>query len=78
MVSRRRLIQRFVRSFGIVEAAKRLEALLLFRCRVGGRLGGVLLQGFVHPLMLAVLLGLARNDALQPKTQLQPMNRQPA
>jgi hypothetical protein len=41
-----------------------------------GGLGGFLLEGEVHPLVAAVLLGVSRPDAFELDAQPQPPDRQ--
>src|SRR5215470_10122502 len=50
--------------------------LLLEEVGRGGS-GGLLLQGQMHALMAAILLGMARADALDGDTEAQPPDREP-
>ncbi len=51
---------------------KFFEARLLLKKIGGGRLGGLFLQGQMHALMAAILLGMAGLDALNTDPQAEP------
>src|ERR1700690_39771 len=53
-----------------------IEARLLLQHVAGGRLGGFLLQGQMHPLVPAVLLRLAWGDALDLDPETEPPDGQ--
>src|SRR3990170_4819746 len=67
-----------MRSVVIVFVPELIEPeLLAVHVRLG-RLGRVLLQGTVHPLVTPVLLGLAGFYSFRPDAELDPPDRQPA
>ena len=53
-----------MRALVVVEVEEVVEPGLLLQEVLGGRLGGLFLQGQVHALMAAVLLRMAGLDAL--------------
>src|SRR6266849_1973006 len=67
-----------MRPFVIELVTEVIEALLLMGQGGGRRIRGFGLERLVHPLMAAVLLGLARLDALRPDAQLDPPDPEPA
>ena len=69
---RRVLAQGLVRPLGIVDRPKPIEGALLRPARALRRLGRLFFQGAVHPLMLRVLLGMARGNALGANPQADP------
>ena len=56
----------------VVALDERIEPRLLLQHVGCGRFRGLRLEGQVHPLMPAVLLGMARRDALDLDAQAQP------
>jgi len=62
----------------IVTRNKRVEAGLLLQQVVGGRSCRLLLEGQMHALVAAVLLGMTGLDAFDRDTGPQPPDREPA
>src|SRR6185312_5706251 len=71
------LAERLVRTVVVEVVAEAIEACLLLGGRVGGRPRGLGLEGAVHALMPAVLLRLARVDALETDAELDPVHGKP-
>jgi len=62
--------------FGIELPHEGIEALLLLQAVEAGRPGRFLLQGEVHALVAAVLLRMARLDALDGDAEPEPPDRE--
>src|SRR5436305_6684221 len=75
-LSRRPLPERFVRPLLVVDAPKLVEAFLLGRPAPGRRTRRLLLQRPMHPFVPAILLRVARLNALQANSQLEPAHRE--
>jgi hypothetical protein len=56
----------------VVLLLKRIDARLLLEQVGRGGLGGLLFQSQVHPLVAAILLWVARINALDPNAQSEP------
>ena len=69
--------QRLVRAVGVEFLDEGVEAGLLAEAVRGGGAGGLLLEGQVHALVAAVLLRLARGDALERDAEPEPPDREP-
>lgn len=65
-------MQSLVRPFVIETGDEPIELRLLLKEVLGRRLSGLLLRGQMHPLVPAVLLRMARFDALDVDPQTQP------
>ena len=65
-----------MRPFGIELVHEVVEAGLLLQAVQAWRAGGFLLQGEVHALVAAVLLRMARLDALDGDAEAQPPDRE--
>src|ERR1700674_4036339 len=70
------LTQAAMRSLFVVLPAEAVEGALLRAERTSRRLGGRRLERAVHPFLTAVLLGLARLDALRPYPELEEPPRE--
>jgi len=66
-----------VRAFGVELANEGVEALLLLQTVAAWRPGGFPLEGEMHTLVSAVLLRLARLDALDGNAEPEPPDREP-
>lgn len=72
----RSLTKSFVRAVVVVSGAEAVEEPLLLEHRVARRIGGLLLERAVHPLVPTILLRLSRLDALGRDAELDPPHRQ--
>src|SRR5690606_24800808 len=66
-----------MRPLGVVNPREVIEALLLLEEVEGGWSGSLLLEGEVHALVAAVLLRVARLDALDRDAEPEPPHREP-
>src|SRR5437879_6309009 len=69
-------VQSFVGTFVVEDLHELVEARLLLKKIAGRRLGGLFLQGQMHALMAAVLLGVARLNPLDANTEPEPPDRE--
>jgi hypothetical protein len=69
-------VQGLVRTFVVEDFDKVVEPGLLLKEVCSGGLGGFFLQGQMHALMAAVLLGMARPDPFNANTQPEPPDRE--